>query len=263
MIAIVVLLGLLTGETWAHESTNYYNGNPYQEYGHQQGCRASNLSFFCEFGTGVFGDLLFNKCRYYDPAPYYNCTGDLGLPTRGFKCNFCCKLPNGRVPECSLNFKIPPVHQGDDSNQPLPPTSPIHCVGRAKGNLCNQAAGSCDDYCCATETRNPCISPLCPLQTSSSETQRLANGRTIKAQCKWWLESRGPSRHQTTLTQAAWGRINQQNTATGNQGGNTADNQGGNLRECHRNYITRGDRCCLRLYNGGEFCYSRQSRNQY
>jgi len=241
--------------------------NPYiQEGNNREGCHARNLSFFCEFNRGLSGDLLFNKCRFYDPADRYNCTGDLGIDSVGWRCNFCCKTPNDRVPECSLNYNRQPIHAGDSTNIPVQDrmrrgASPRHCNGTAWGNVCNQAAGSCNDYCCKDETTNPCITPLCPPVTSSSQEQREINERVIRQQCQWWQESITSSRGQVTLRREEWNN-NQQMTATSQRGAGQRGRGRRNLERCPRTHTTVGIRCCTSLASGGEFCYQRQPRRR-
>lgn len=250
--------------------TYYGNGNTYLKYGNRTtGCSATDLSFYCEFGSGVTGNIIFNRCRYYDPSPDYNCIANTALTTRGWRCALCCKGGNSsRVPACSLNYARLAIHEGDDTNIPEQPrarrnTTPLHCSnGTAAGNLCNQASGSCNDYCCKDATSAPCLTPLCPLVTSSSEEDRQANLRTIRAQCERWRESTSSTGQSVTLTWRLWrewNHTNQQITTTRN--GNRSHSQRRNLEACPVTHTTWRHRCCIGLANGGEYCYPRRPRN--
>jgi len=280
-LVVVSLLALLSGETIAgshtdrdpylqegstegsHTDRSTARRNPYIIEGNPDGCPASDLSFFCEFNQGLTGDLLFNKCRFYDPANRFNCNGHLGLDTVGWRCKFCCKKPNGRVPECSLNYNRQPIHAGDNTNIPQQDrlrrgASPRHCNGMAWGNLCNQASGTCNDYCCKEETTNPCITPICPSETSSGQERREINERVIRQQCQWWQQSIMSSGSRgVTLRRAEWNENNQQVTATSQRGPGRGR---GNLERCPETHTTVNDRCCIGLASGGEWCYRRQPR---
>lgn len=152
-----------------------------------EGCPVAQLSFMCHFGSGIRGRLLYNRCQYYDPNPQtrpdgrtYMCAGDTGIPTTNYRCDFCCNQPSAVVPSCSLGTER--YRTTGPDRPPPPPNSKLHCGDRFKGNLCSQS-GSCNNYCCISQTAQPCLTPLCPADADNNPDD---NSQMIQRQCQLW-----------------------------------------------------------------------------
>ena len=85
-----------------------------------------------------------------------------------------------------------------------------HCIGNTKGNLCSQN-GVCNRYCCTEETRNPCLTPLCPADVDSTtpvdDSIFARNRQVIDNQCSYWRTKGVSSWARGTLTLQEWNRL--------------------------------------------------------
>lgn len=175
--------------------------------GNVEGCPVADLSFKCEFGEGIVGALQINRCQYFDPNPQtradgrtYNCAHPMGYNATGYKCDFCCNRPNALVESCNLGVERS-LANGEDPDRfmpPLPPNSKMHCIGRFKGNLCDQSTGDCGNYCCSFESSSPCITPLCPANGDNP----FENRGVILRQCQYWQQK--PMATRGTLRLDEW-----------------------------------------------------------